>query len=158
LTAQAEHNLAAITSHAVVKATELVDSVVDDLLIVDSQNTILLRYLSSFEDYLAISGNQTKEVLQAFYDIVDVYLDADAAEKTSRIETQFIAFCLQRNGFDRWKRTIQLRTSQLLKSFGTKLKRYADPRPGGACGAGAKLETSLGSEWAKKTGKITKFC
>ncbi|KAM8713514.1 hypothetical protein ACLKA7_013779 [Drosophila subpalustris] len=126
LSAQAEHNLAAITSHAVVKATELVDSVVDDLLMVDSQNKVLLSYLSSFEDFLAISGNQTKEVLQSFYDIVGVYLDTDVAEKTSRIETQLIAFLLQRNGFDRWKRTIQLRTTQLLKSFGSKLRRYAE--------------------------------
>ncbi|XP_034478313.1 uncharacterized protein LOC117784627 [Drosophila innubila] len=126
LTAQAEHNLAAITTHAVVKATELVDSVVDDLLFLDSQNTILLNYLSSLEDFLAISGNQTKEVLQSFYDIVGVYLDADVAEKTSSIETQLISFLLQRNGFDRWKRTIQLRTTQLLKSFGTKFKRYTE--------------------------------
>ncbi|KAH8299775.1 hypothetical protein KR044_005828, partial [Drosophila immigrans] len=126
LTKQAEHNLAAITGHAVVQATELVDGVVDDLLILDSQNSKLLDYLSSCERFLAVSNNQTKEVLQMFYDIVGVYLDADAAEKTSKIETQLIAFCLERNGFDRWKRTIQLRTTQLVKSFGKKIKRYAE--------------------------------
>ncbi|KAH8371597.1 hypothetical protein KR093_008151, partial [Drosophila rubida] len=126
LTTQAEHSLEAITRHAVVQATELLDGVVDDLLVLDSQNSRLRAYLSSCERFLAVSNNQTRGVLQLFYDIVDVYLDADAAEKTSSIETQLVAFCLQRNGFDRWKRTVQLRTAQLIKGFGKKLKRYAE--------------------------------
>lgn len=126
LTAQAEHNLAAITKHAMVQATELVDSVVDDLLVLDSQNPIILSYLSNFEAFLVTGDNHTKEALQSFYNIVGVYLDADVAEKTSSIEIQLIAMCLQRTGFDRWKRTIQMRSTQLLKSFGKKLKKYMD--------------------------------
>lgn len=104
----------------------MADSVVDDLLVLDSQNPMLLGYLSKLEKYLTISANQTHETLENFYDIIEVYLDADAGEKTSNIETQLIALCLQRNGFDRWKRTIQLRTSQILKSFGRKLKKYME--------------------------------
>ncbi|XP_034107134.1 uncharacterized protein LOC117569902 [Drosophila albomicans] len=126
LTKQAEQNLEAITGNAVIQATEVIDGVVDDLLILDSQNSKMLDYLSSCERYLAVSHNHTKETLEFFYDIVDDYLDSDAAEKTTNIETQLIAFCLQRNGFDRWKRTVQLRTNQLLKSFGKKIHKYAE--------------------------------
>ncbi|TDG38867.1 hypothetical protein AWZ03_014711 [Drosophila navojoa] len=124
LTAQAEHSLAAITKRAMEHATELVDSVVDDLLVLDSQNPIILSYLNSFEVFLRHERNYTAAALQLFYEIVDIYLDADAAEKTSSIEVQLISLCLQRTGFDRWKRTIQMRSTQLLKSFGKKLKRY----------------------------------
>lgn len=99
---------------------------VDDLLVLDSQNPMLLGYLTKLEKYLSISTNQTYETLENFYDIIEVYLDADAGEKTSNIETQLIAMCLQRNGFDRWKRTMQLRTSQIVKSFERKLKKYME--------------------------------
>ncbi|KAH8394669.1 hypothetical protein KR222_001452 [Zaprionus bogoriensis] len=126
LTTQAEHNLAAITSHAIAQAIEVADSVVDDLLVLDSQNPKLLAYLTRLETFLMSSGNQTQQTLQHFLDIVEVFLDADVGEKTADIETQLIALCLQRNGFDRWKRTIQLRTSQILKSFGRKLQKYME--------------------------------
>ncbi|EDW00890.1 uncharacterized protein LOC6560948 [Drosophila grimshawi] len=126
LTSQAEHNLAAITGHAMAQATELVDSVVDDLLVLDSQNSIMLSYLSNFEAFLMRSDNHTKESLQHFFDIVEVFLDADAAEKTTSIEIQLISMCLQRNGFDRWKRTVHMRSTKLLKSFGKKIKKHLD--------------------------------
>lgn len=108
------------------QATVVADSVVDDLLVLDSQNPMLLGYLTKLEKYLSISTNQTHETLENFYDIIEVYLDADAGEKTSDIETQLIAMCLQRNGFDRWKRTMQLRTSQIVKSFERKLRKYME--------------------------------
>lgn len=126
LTNQAEHNLATLTTHAVAQATLVADSVVDDLLVLDSQNPMLLGYLIKLETFLGISANQTHETLQSFYDIVEIYLDEDAGEKTSDIESQLIVLCLERNGFDRWKRTMQLRTSQILKSFGRKLKKYME--------------------------------
>lgn len=126
LTNQAEHNLATLTTHAVGQATLVADSVVDDLLVLDSQNPKLLDYLTKLEAFLGISANRTHETLQSFYDIVEIYLDADAGQKTSDIETQLIVLCLERNGFDRWKRTMQLRTTQILKSFGRKLGTYME--------------------------------
>jgi len=46
--------------------------------------------------------------------------------RTSSIETQLIALCLQRNGFDRWKRTVQTRTAQLQKLIYRKLKKHLE--------------------------------
>ncbi|ALC40965.1 CG13488 [Drosophila busckii] len=126
LTSQAAHKLSAITNQAVAQATDLADNVVEDLLLLDSQNSIMLGYLTNFESFLGIGEQQANHTLENFFDIVSQFLDADAAEQADTLETQLIAMCLQRNGFDRWKRTVQLRTTQLVKSFGRKLRKHLD--------------------------------
>ncbi|EDX08127.1 GD11627 [Drosophila simulans] len=64
-----------------------------------------------------LDANKTEQKLNAFYGVIEEYLDSDTTGYPLRtsIETQLIALCLQRNGFDRWKRTVQTRTAQLEK-------------------------------------------
>ncbi|XP_023030777.1 uncharacterized protein LOC6641065 [Drosophila willistoni] len=126
LYSQADHSLTLITNQAITSAIEVVDNVVEDLLVLDSQNSIILGYLNSFDAFIAVSDNKTEETLDTFYKIVKSYMDDDVAEKTSSIETQLIALCLQRHGFDRWKRTIQLRMGQFQKNLHKKLVKYLD--------------------------------
>jgi len=121
--------LQTISSQLVTQAIELVDYVVEDLLVIDSQNSVLLGYLDRFDAFTAVNANYTEEKLNAFYDVVEDYLDSDTTGdplRTSSIETQLIALCLQRNGFDRWKRTVQTRTAQLQKLIYRKLKKHLE--------------------------------
>ncbi|BFG03687.1 uncharacterized protein DMAD_02882 [Drosophila madeirensis] len=126
---QADRTLSSISNQLIAQATELVDNVVEDLLVLDSQNTILMGYLDSFDAFTAVSGNRTQEKLDTFYGVVGDYLDSDTTGdplRLSTIETQLIALCLQRNGFDRWKRTVQQRTNQLQKFINKKLRKHLD--------------------------------
>jgi len=126
---QSDQALQTISSQLVSQAIELVDYVVEDLLVVDSQNSVLLGYLDRFDAFTAVNANHTEEKLNAFYDVVGDYLDSDTTGdplRTSSIETQLIALCLQRNGFDRWKRTVQTRTAQLQKLIYRKLKKHLE--------------------------------
>ncbi|XP_022226797.2 uncharacterized protein LOC111077009 [Drosophila obscura] len=126
---QTDRTLSSISNQIIAQATELVDNVVEDLLVLDSQNTILMGYLDSFDAFTAVSGNRTQEKLNSFYDVVGDYLDSDTTGdplRSSTIETQLIALCLQRNGFDRWKRTVQQRTNQLQKFLNKKLHKHLD--------------------------------
>ncbi|XP_016928293.2 uncharacterized protein [Drosophila suzukii] len=123
---QSDQALQTISSQLVTQAIELVDYVVEDLLVVDSQNSVLLGYLDRFDAFTAVNANYTEEKLNAFYDVVGDYLDSGDPLRTSSIETQLVALCLQRNGFDRWKRTVQTRTAQLQKLIYRKLKKHLE--------------------------------
>ncbi|EDW35906.1 GL16961 [Drosophila persimilis] len=126
---QADRTLCSISHQLIALATELVDNVVEDLIVLDSQNSILMGYLDSFDAFTAVSDNRTEEKLDTFYGVVGDYLDSDTAGdplRPSTIETQLIALCLQRNGFDRWKRTVQQRTNQLQKLLHKKLRKHLD--------------------------------
>ncbi|KAH8238700.1 hypothetical protein KR038_004992, partial [Drosophila bunnanda] len=126
---QSDQALATITNQLVVQAIELVDNVVEDLLVLDSRNTILMGYLDSFDAFTAVNPNRTEEKLRFFYVVVEDYLDSDTTGdplRLSSLETQLIALCLQRSGFDRWKRTVQTRTTQLQKLIYRKLRKHLE--------------------------------
>ncbi|KAH8290153.1 hypothetical protein KR054_000473, partial [Drosophila jambulina] len=126
---QSDQALATITKQLVVQAIELVDNVVEDLLVLDSRNTILMGYLDNFDAFTSINPNRTTEKLNAFYAVVEDYLDSDTTGdplRLSSLETQLIALCLQRSGFDRWKRTVQTRTTQLQKLIYRKLRKHLE--------------------------------
>ncbi|XP_016977647.1 uncharacterized protein LOC108043447 [Drosophila rhopaloa] len=124
---QSDQALQTITNQLVSLAIELVDDVVEDLLVLDSQNSVLLGYLDRFDAFVAVNANHTEEKLNSFYGVVEDYLDSDTTGdplRASSIETQLIALCLQRNGFDRWKRTVQTRTTQLQRLIYRKLRKH----------------------------------
>ncbi|KAH8358294.1 hypothetical protein KR084_011836, partial [Drosophila pseudotakahashii] len=126
---QSDQALQTISNQLVLQAIELVDYVVEDLLVLDSQNSILLGYLDRFDAFTAVNANHTELKLSAFYEVIEDYLDSDTTGdplRASSIETQLIALCLQRNGFDRWKRTVQTRTAQLQKLIYRKLKKHLE--------------------------------
>ncbi|XP_017005948.2 uncharacterized protein [Drosophila takahashii] len=126
---QSDQAIQTISNQLVVQAIELVDYVVEDLLVLDSQNSILLGYLDRFDVFTAVNANHTELKLNAFYEVIEDYLDSDTTGdplRTSSIETQLLALCLQRNGFDRWKRTVQTRTAQLQKLIYRKLKKHLE--------------------------------
>nr|NP_001246452.1 uncharacterized protein Dmel_CG13488, isoform B [Drosophila melanogaster]AFH08205.1 uncharacterized protein Dmel_CG13488, isoform B [Drosophila melanogaster] len=126
---QSDYALQTISTQLVSQAIELVDYVVEDLIVLDSQNSILLGYLDRFDAFTAVNANKTEQKLNAFYGVIEDYLDSDTTGdplRTSSIETQLIALCLQRNGFDRWKRTVQTRTSQLQKLIYRKLRKHLE--------------------------------
>ncbi|EDV55527.1 uncharacterized protein LOC6547981 [Drosophila erecta] len=126
---QTDYALQTISTQLVSQATELVDYVVEDLLVLDSRNPILLGYLDRFDAFTAVAANRTEQKLDAFYVVIEDYLDADTTGdplRTSSIETQLIALCLQRNGFDRWKRTVQTRTAQLQKLIYRKVRMHLE--------------------------------
>ncbi|XP_033156716.1 uncharacterized protein LOC117138617 [Drosophila mauritiana] len=123
---ESEYALQTISTQLVSQAIELVDYMVEDLIVLDSQNSILLGYLDRFDAFTAVDANKTEQKLNAFYGLIEEYLDSDTTGdplRTSSIETQLIALCLQRNGFDRWKRTVQTRTAQLQKLIYRKLSK-----------------------------------
>ncbi|EDV37089.1 uncharacterized protein Dana_GF11607 [Drosophila ananassae] len=126
---QSDEAIATISNQLVSQAIELVDSVVEDLLVLDSKNPIILGYLDRFDAFTAVNETKTEEKLNAFYDVVEDYLDSDTKGdpvELSSIESQLISLCLERNGFDRWKRTVQTRTTQLNRVIYRKLKRHMD--------------------------------
>ncbi|XP_017123662.1 uncharacterized protein LOC108143661 [Drosophila elegans] len=126
---QSDQALQTISDQLILLATELVDNVVEDLLVLDSQNSIVLGYLDRFDAFTAVNANRTEQKLSSFYGVVEDYLDSDTTGdplRTSSIETQLIALCLQRNGFDRWKRTVQTRTAQLQKLIYRKLRKHLE--------------------------------
>ncbi|KAH8400943.1 hypothetical protein KR009_001965, partial [Drosophila setifemur] len=126
---QSEQAVSTISNQLIAQATDVVDNLVEDLLVLDSQNPILMAYLDRFDAFTAVNSNKTEEKLHAFYDVVEDYLDSDTTGdplRYSSIETQLIALCLQRNGFDRWKRTVQTRTTQLEKVIYRKLRKHLD--------------------------------
>ncbi|XP_017077730.1 uncharacterized protein LOC108112399 [Drosophila eugracilis] len=126
---QSEQALKTISSQLVLQAIELVDYVVEDLIVLDSQNSILLGYLDRFDAFTAVNANHTEQKLSAFYGVVEEYLDSDTTGDPMRansLETQLIALCLHRNGFDRFKRTVQTRTAQLQKLIYKKLKKHLE--------------------------------
>ncbi|KAI8035963.1 uncharacterized protein LOC128256626 [Drosophila gunungcola] len=126
---QSNQALQTISDQLIFLATELVDNVVEDLLVLDSQNSIVLGYLDRFDAFTAVNANHTEQKLSSFYGVVEDYLDSDTTGdplRPSSIETQLIALCLQRNGFDRWKRTVQTRTAQLQKLIYRKLRKHLE--------------------------------
>ncbi|XP_030375467.1 uncharacterized protein LOC115624775 [Scaptodrosophila lebanonensis] len=130
LISYAQHNIATISSNAVAQANEIVEHMLEDLRVLNSHNTFVLGYQQRLIEFNAQAkysnriGNETDSTLNAFYDIVGVYLNADVPEKP--IEVLLIEFCFQRNGLDRWKRTVHMRIGQLLKIIGDKLELFMD--------------------------------
>ncbi|KAH8283618.1 hypothetical protein KR018_009580, partial [Drosophila ironensis] len=126
---QSDQAIASISNHLLAQAIELVDNVVEDLIVLDSHNAVILNYLDRFDAFTAVNDTKTQEKLNAFYDVVEDFLDSDTTGdplRLSSIETQVIALCLQRSGFDRWKRTVQTRTTQLKKVIYRKLKKHME--------------------------------
>ncbi|XP_017044964.1 uncharacterized protein LOC108090689 [Drosophila ficusphila] len=129
LYSQSDQALQTISNQLILQAVELVDNVVEDLLVLNSQNPIILGYLDRFDAFTAINVNHTEQKLNSFYGVIEEYLDLDTNGdplKASTIENQLISLCLQRSGFDRWKRTVQTRTVQVQKFIYKKLRRYLD--------------------------------
>ncbi|EDW56685.1 GM15866, partial [Drosophila sechellia] len=84
---QSEYALKTISTQLVSQAIELVDYMVEDLIVLDSQNSIVLGYLDRFDPFTAVEANKTEHKLNAFYGVIEEYLSRPIPAAVATIAT-----------------------------------------------------------------------